>query len=109
MRSFVRRWLGVFAVFHVGVQILGFFWDVAKHVATILSPIAGAFLTIGAAIGDALVNFDSWLESSGIFSGWLDKVVKFLEPVAVWFEKAGASILSFFGLAIRRPKPIRNS
>lgn len=88
---------GAFAVLHIGWQILQFVGNVLKHLGKIISPVVNAFIDIAAYVADAHVAFDKWLESSGLFSDWLAKVEEFLQPVAVWFEKAGASILKFFG------------
>lgn len=90
---------GAFAALHIGFQGLQFGWEVFKRLLGVLSPVAGALLHVGAAIGDCFVNLDKWLQESGIFSDWLSDVEEFLKPAAEWFSELGASILGFFGLA----------
>lgn len=89
---------GAFAALHIGFQGLQFGWEVFKRLLGVLSPVAGALLHVGAAIGDCFVNLDKWLQESGIFSDWLSDVEEFLKPAAEWFSELGASILGFFGL-----------
>ena len=89
---------GAFAALHIGFQGLQFSWEVFKRLLGVLSPVAGALLHVGAAIGDCFVNLDKWLQESGIFSDWLSDVEEFLKPAAEWFSELGASILGFFGL-----------
>lgn len=89
---------GAFAALHIGFQGLQFGWEVFKRLLGVLSPVAGALLHVGAAIGDCFVNLDKWLQESGVFSDWLSDVEEFLKPAAEWFSELGASILGFFGL-----------
>lgn len=89
---------GAFAALHIGFQGLQFGWEVFKRLLGVLSPVAGALLHVGAAIGDCFVNLDKWLQESGIFSDWLSDVEEFLKPATEWFSELGASILGFFGL-----------
>ena len=89
---------GVAAAGGIVLKIVGFIKDVLVKVWEITEPLRNAFMITGAAIGEALVNFNNWLGTSGIIEKWSDSVQKCLEPVAKWIEGAADSFLIFFGL-----------
>lgn len=88
---------GIFAIFGMVGDAIGFAGKALWNVLSILSPVANAFLTLMAAAGDGVVAFREWVKSSGKFDEWLSSINRKLQPVKKWFEDAGKSILDFFG------------
>ena len=88
---------GIFAVFGLVGDAIGFVGKALLNVLSILSPVANAFLTVLAAAGDGVVAFREWVNSSGKFDEWLSSINRKLQPVKQWFKDAGESILEFFG------------
>lgn len=88
---------GIFAIFGMVGDAIGFVGKALWNVLSILSPVANAFLTLMAAAGDGIVAFREWVKSSGKFDEWLSSINRKLRPVEKWFEDAGKSILEFFG------------
>lgn len=88
---------GIFAIFGMVGDAIGFAGKALWNVLSILSPVANAFLTLMAAAGDGVVAFREWVKSSGKFDEWLSSINRKLKPVKQWFEDAGKSILEFFG------------
>lgn len=88
---------GIFAIFGMVGDAIGFAGKALWNVLSILSPVANAFLTLMAAAGDGIVAFREWVKSSGKFDEWLSSINRKLQPVKKWFEDAGKSILDFFG------------
>ena len=89
---------GVAAAGGIVLKIVGFIGQALTKVWEITAPLRNAFMIAGAAIGEALINFNDWLGTSGVIEKWSDSVQKFLEPVAKWIEGAADSFLIFFGL-----------
>lgn len=89
---------GVAAAGGIVLKIVGFIKDALVKVWEITAPLRNAFMIAGAAIGEALINFNNWLGTSGTIEKWSNSVQKFLEPVAKWIEGAADSFLVFFGL-----------
>ena len=89
---------GIAAAGGIVLKIVGFIKDVLVKVWDITAPLRNAFMIAGAAIGEALINFNNWLGTSGAIEKWSNSVQKFLEPVAKWIEGAADSFLVFFGL-----------
>lgn len=88
---------GIFAIFGMVGDAIGFAGKALWNVLSILSPVVNAFLTLMAAVGDGVVAFREWVKSSGKFDEWLSSINRKLQPVKKWFEDAGKSILDFFG------------
>lgn len=88
---------GIFAIFGMVGDAIGFAGKALWNVLSILSPVANAFLTLMAAAGDGIVAFREWVKSSGKFDEWLSSINRKLKTVKQWFEDAGKSILEFFG------------
>lgn len=88
---------GAFAVLHIAWQGIQFVGNIIGHVLKLLAPVGDAILTVAEGIAGCFVNLDKWLEESGVFGDWLDRIVEFLRPVGDWFESAGQSIKKFFG------------
>ena len=88
---------GIFAIFGMVGDAIGFAGKALWNVLSILSPVANAFLTLMAAAGDGVVAFREWVKSSGKFDEWLSSINRKLKPVKQWFEDAGKSILEVFG------------
>ena len=95
--KFQRIARGIFAIFGMVGDAIGFAGKALWNVLSILSPVANAFLTLMAAAGDGVVAFREWVKSSGKFDEWLSSINRKLQPVKKWFEDAGKSILDFFG------------
>lgn len=89
---------GIAAAGGIVLKVVGFIKDVLVRVWEITAPLRNAFMIAGAAIGEALINFNNWLGTSGVIEKWSNSVQKFLEPVAKWIEGAADSFLVFFGL-----------
>jgi peptidoglycan hydrolase-like protein with peptidoglycan-binding domain len=89
---------GVAAASGIVLKIVGFIKDAIVKVWEATAPLRNAFMIAGAAIGEALINFNNWLGTSGTIEKWSKSVQKFLEPVAKWIEGAADSFLVFFGL-----------
>lgn len=88
---------GAFAVLHIAWQGIQFVGNIIGHVLKLLTPVGDAILTVAEGIAGCFVNLDKWLEESGLFGDWLDRIVEFLRPVGDWFESVGQSIKNFFG------------
>lgn len=88
---------GAFAVLHIAWQGIQFVGNIIGHVLKLLAPVGDAILTVAEGIAGCFVNLDKWLEESGVFGDWLDRIVEFLRPVGDWFESVGQSIKNFFG------------
>lgn len=88
---------GIFAIFGMVGDAIGFAGKALWNALSILSPVANAFLTLMAAAGDGIVAFREWVKSSGKFDEWLSSINRKLKPVKQWFEDTGKSILEFFG------------
>ena len=88
---------GAFAVLHIAWQGIQFVGNIIGHVLKLLAPVGDAILTVAEGIAGCFVNLDKWLEDSGVFGDWLDRIVEFLRPVGDWFESVGQSIKNFFG------------
>ena len=88
---------GIFTIFGMVGDAIGFAGKALWNVLSILSPVANAFLTLMAAAGDGIVAFREWVKSSGKFDEWLSSINRKLKQVKQWFEDAGKSILEFFG------------
>lgn len=89
---------GAFSIFSIFGTVIGFVGKVLGHVLTLLSPLGDAFLTIAAAVGDALFNFSNWLKESGKLDELFEKIKTTLEPFGDWVKKAADGLLNFFGL-----------
>lgn len=89
---------GVAAASGIVLKIVGLIKDAIVKVWEVTAPLRNAFMIAGAAIGEALINFNNWLGTSGTIEKWSKSVQKFLEPVAKWIEGAADSFLVFFGL-----------
>lgn len=96
---------GIAAAGGIVLKIVGLIGNVLTHIWEITEPIRNAFLVAGAAIGEALVNFNNWLGTEGAIESWFASVTKYLEPVAKWISDAADSFLIFFGLK----KPVEES
>lgn len=88
---------GAFAVLHIAWQGIQFVGNIIGHVLKLLAPVGDAILAVAEGIAGCFVNLDKWLEESGVFGDWLDRIVEFLRPVGDWFESVGQSIKNFFG------------
>ena len=88
---------GLFSIFGMVGDAIGFVGKALWNVLSVLSPVANAFLTLFAAAGDGVVAFREWVKSSGKFDEWLSNINRKLKQVKQWFEYAGKSILEFFG------------
>lgn len=89
---------GVAAASGIVLKIVGLIKDAIVKVWEVTAPLRNAFMIAGAAIGEALINFNNWLGTSGTIEKWSKSVQEFLEPVAKWIEGAADSFLVFFGL-----------
>lgn len=94
LRNILR---GVFAIAHVGLQGLGFGFNVVKNFLGLFAPVGDALLTIASGLADCFISFDKWLQESGVFSKWLEKVKGFLAPVGKGIKKFSENLLAFFG------------
>lgn len=88
---------GVFAIAHIGFQGLEFGFNVVKNFIGLFSPVGDALLTIASGLADCFISFDKWLQESGVFSKWLEKVKDFLAPVGKGLKKFSENLLTFFG------------
>lgn len=88
---------GLFSIFGMVGDAIGFVGKALWNVLSVLSPVANSFLTLFAAAGDGVVAFREWVKSSGKFDEWLSNINRKLKQVKQWFEDAGKSILEFFG------------
>lgn len=88
---------GIFAIFGMVGDAIGFVGKALWNVLSILSPVANAFLTLMAAAGDGIVAFREWVKNSRVFDKWLSSIKRKLQPVKRWLEDAGKSFLEFFG------------
>ena len=88
---------GVFAIAHIGFQGLEFGFNVVKNFLGLFAPVGDALLTIASGLADCFISFDKWLQESGVFSKWLEKVKEFLAPVGKGLKKFSENLLAFFG------------
>lgn len=88
---------GVFAIAHIGFQGLEFGFNVVKNFLGLFAPVGDALLTIASVLADCFISFDKWLQESGVFSKWLEKVKEFLAPVGKGLKKFSENLLAFFG------------
>lgn len=88
---------GVFAIAHIGFQGLEFGFNVVKNFLGLFAPVGDALLTIASGLADCFISFDKWLQESGVFSKWLEKVKEFLAPVGKSLKKFSENLLAFFG------------
>lgn len=89
---------GAMAVVGIGVKVFGFLGNVLKALGKTVKPIGDAFLTIGSAIGSALMGFNEWLGTSGFFEDRLEDVTKILQPFTTWIQNGTSALMKFFGL-----------
>ena len=88
---------GAFAILDIAWKGIQFIGNIIGHVLTLLAPVGDAILTVAEGIAGCFVNLNEWLEESGLFGDWLNRIVEFLKPVGDWFESVGQSIKNFFG------------
>lgn len=88
---------GAFAILDIAWKGIQFIGNIIGHVLTLLAPVGDAILAVAEGIAGCFVNLNEWLEESGLFGDWLDRIVEFLRPVGDWFESVGQSIKNFFG------------
>lgn len=90
---------GLFATLGVAFKFLKFGIGVVVSFAKALWPIGDAILTIGAKLGEAIINFNEWLDSSQAISKWGKTISDFfnnnITPKVKAFTDA---FLKFFGL-----------
>lgn len=90
---------GLFSTVNIGFKFLKFGAGILVSFAKALSPIGDAFLTIGAILGEGIMNFDKWLDSSEIISKWGKSVSEFFgKNITPKVKDFADAILKFFGI-----------
>lgn len=90
---------GLFSTVNIGFKFLKFGAGILVSFAKALSPIGDAFLTIGAILGEGIMNFDKWLDSSEVISKWGKSVSEFFgKNITPKIKDFADAILKFFGI-----------
>mgnify|MGYP003287121244 CR=1 FL=1 len=105
-----RTLKGVFAIVHILTTILGGGFKIAfKFVTQLLGMFNLDILDVTAAIGDALVAFDKWIDSALDFTGIFKKMMPYITTFGGWIKKTFGKVKNYFQPAIDAVKNWFNS
>ena len=92
---------GVFTIFKIGFESVKAGFSIVREVLKTVSPLTSALGKLGGTVLQLFSNWIQGLQTSEMFSKWIENVRNFLKPVSEWFEKAGAIVTDFFGLDLK--------
>lgn len=87
---------GVFAIFSIGGQILGGVVDLFKTLFGVVGGGNGSFLDFAAGIGNAVKEFDAFLEESGLVTVFFESLANVLSVPLILLRGVGELIGSLF-------------
>lgn len=104
---------GLFAIFNIGKNVISSFFQILVKVIGHLSGFSGTLIDATASIGDMIYKFNGFLEKSGFFekfvekvSGFLIKFIDIVRDVAGFLPIAKKAVADFFSTLIEKIKAV---